>query len=873
VLLPGLSLAALAAELMAVFALRRRGRGELVSREISELIISLGLFLVLLLFATYYAPPGTVGNALRNLAEAHEALGFTHKRLLSIAFGVAALSIILTFYLARGSYKLPDVLQSYAVNLDRLLGPLSSATSLAGIATALTRHAILLVELGANLRPWFEALLPALLVYRVRRFAAPIVALLFALSAVAPYAFSLRIPHVDPPLHFLEAPGKWGFASFDVRDRYGEVVYAPVLVALKDSDGRLYVLRVSHGYTVALPSGNYTALWVAVYFTRFDVPACCLDPKPYAYCSCPVWPAKLRLDNYSTLAIQVNLPVRLILCEQGVGGVFTAYRGGAPLPTSNLDCGAAVYVTPIEDEPAFITVKGGSYGVVFPSGRVPAGNNTCWHVNVTRLEGVQPGSEIDHDLLRRAREGYIFWWNSVKDAIAEHLRSLFELGSASTPKYMEYGLVISFHRGACTGEPVRVPFAEVILLGVCCWNDSHAVPYNPFWEEARRLADSLPPLAGDLARLSSLLYNSALLFVHWAAGVLAAAGLYAETLPYVVRALAEKLARGAKLVPLLSLKARRSDQQLWYAPKRSLRDEIEDALWERSTIKRFARVLYALTVYTVRSAASTLRSHAVPLALRSVAAASSSVARRAQRREEEVFGAWRRRSRMAQLAGATSRVARALYEVSTWPSAEHRLRAAGIIADTSRTLARLARVLIPETYYRIRGYKVLLPYSLGYESKERNFLAPREALLRYEMKVAPLVHTYLREVTDEVARRAPWVAARAEWKELEKALQEAKRLYELDDAIRLLLGMGSDVRKLVAKVTRVAPSPWMELDLALYLRLRALEELEKQGETWATFCKNLILWEPLLPDDHRPKFRHKLWKLKRGLRWRLGRVP
>ncbi|MCC6059219.1 MAG: hypothetical protein LM563_03125 [Thermofilum sp.] len=867
-LLLGLSLAALAAELAVLFTLQRSGARELLSREVSELVLSTGLFLTFLIFASYYAPPGAIETARENLAEAGDALNLIHRKLVGLSLGTTALGVILSFYLARGSYKLPEILQTYAVNLDRLVGPLSSIASLVGLAAALARHFLLLVELGGKLRPYLEALLPTLLIHKVRRFTAPLIALLFTVSVITPYALSLRLPHVEAPLHFIEAPEKWGFAHFKVYDRSGGVVSAPVLVALKDISGRLYIARVSHEYTVALPAGNYTAAWAAAYFTRFDVPGCCLDPKPYAYCSCPVWPARLHLDNYSVVNVQVSLPVNLIYCEEGVGGIFTAQRGGAPLPFSSVNCRAAVYVEPREGEPAFIAVKGGGYGVIFPSGRVPAGNGTCWYVNVSRTGGKPPGVEIDHDLLGRARRGYIFWWNSVKDAVAEHLRSLFEVRNSNTPNYMEYELMVSFYKGACAGQPVQVPFAEVLIQGVCCWNDSHAVPLNPFWEQTHLIADSLPLLAGDIIRLFSLLYNSALLVVYWASGVLLAAGLYMGTLPYTAKALAERLTRGARLIPLLSLKA--GEQQLW-KPRRSLRDEIEDALWERSTIKRLARMLYILASHALRGTVSALRSKPVPLALRTFEVASASAARRYQREKAAAPDGWRRRYRLAKLARESSRVAKILYNVSTWPSGEHALRTASIAAGTLGTLARLARVIIPEIYYRARGYKVLLPYSLGYKQLEENFLAPRRsAMTNYERRVAPLVHKYLQELSDEVAKRAPWVAASAEWREFKEALQKAKRLHELDAAAELLLGMGEDVRRLVARITKVAPSPWMERDFALYLRLRALEEFERKGETWATFYKNMFLHELLLPLDWRARLQHKLWKLRRWHKWYLG---
>jgi len=637
----GLSFAALTAELAMLLVLRNKGAEELVSAELAELVISLGLYIVLLVFATYYAPPETSEAARRNVIEAAEALEYIHKKLLSLSFGVAILIIVLTFYLARGFYILPEVLKSYVVDLDRLLSPLSSATSLTGIASALARHTLLLVELGARLRPLFDALLPSLLVYRVRRFAAPVVALLFVLSVITPYALALRLPHIDAPLHFLDAPGSWGFASFRVYEHSGEVMSAPVLVALRDDEGKLFVVRVSHEYTVALPSGNYTAAWAAVYFTRFDVPGCCLDPKPYVYCFCPVWPAVLHLINFSTVSVQVNLPVNIIPCEHGVGGIFTAQRGGAPLPTSRLECGAAVYVEPREDEVAFIDVKAGGYGVVFPNGQVAAGNDTCWYINVSRVDGGgPPGVEIDHELLRRAREGYVFWWNSVREAVAEHFRPFFELGSASTPRYSKYTLMISFHRGACTGDPAQVPFAEIVLQGVCCWNDSHAVPLNPFWDQARSVAGSLPSLIGDLVRLLSLLYNSALMLVFWAGGVLALAGLYVETLPYVARALAGRLARGARLIPLIRLKAMKVEQP--WRLRWSFSDEIYYALHVRSSVEKFVLVLRALAVHAARTAASIMGSRAVPLALRGISAASDSIARRARQKEKPTYSQVRR---------------------------------------------------------------------------------------------------------------------------------------------------------------------------------------------------------------------------------------
>jgi len=869
-LLLGLSLAALATELAVLFAIRRKSAGEALSKELSELIISLGLFLVFVILASYYAPPGTIENARRNLAEAEEALNDLHKKLVSTSFGAAALSTVLSFYLARGSYRLPEVLHTYAANLDQLLGPLTSLASLVGIAAALARHFSLLVELGGRLRPYLEALLPTLLIHKVRRLTAPLIALLFAVSVITPYALSFRLPHAIAPLSFLEAPEMWGFARFKVYDRSGNVVSVPVLVALKDSSGRLYVTRVSHEYVVALPADNYTAVWAAVYFTKFDVPGCCLDPKPYAYCNCPVWPARLYLDNYSVMDVQVSLPVNLILCEEGVGGVYTAQRGRAPLPTSSFNCKVAVYVGPREGEPAFIAVRGGGYEVIFPSGRVPADNDTCWHLNVSKLGGGPPGTDIDYHLLSRAREGYMFWWNSVREAVAEHLRSLFEVRSSGTPNFMEYELVLSFYKGVCTGEAVEAPFAEVILQGVCCWNSSHALPLNPFWELARLIADSLPLVAGDVIRLLSLLYNSALLIVYWAGGVLIAAGLYVETLPYVSRALAGELARGARLVPLLSLKSGRGHRELW-TPKRSIRDEIEDALWERSTIRRLTRILHILISRALRGSASALRSKAVPLALRGFEAASAYAARRARR--GAVPGAQSRRSAVAALASTSGRIARTLYRISTWPSREHRLRVAGYATDVSRTLLRLARVAIPETYYRVRGYRVLLPYSLGYKQLEENFLAPRGvAMTKYEREIMPLVRAYLREISEEVVKRSPWVATRAEWEGLKRALREAKRLYELDAAAELLLSMGRDVRRLVAKITGVAPSPWMVHDLNLYLRLRALEEFEKQGEAWAAFYKNMVLLEPLFPLKWKQRFEHNIWKFKRGLKWRLGEL-
>ncbi|MEM1630764.1 MAG: hypothetical protein QXW40_00010 [Thermofilum sp.] len=817
----GAALVALSAELALLVVIRRRGLREYFAREAADFLLHAGVFSLMATFSSMIAPFEVISAALRNISEVEHFFFALHKKLFQITAGAAFLYLVLTLYLGySGAFDLDSTLAQYAYELDGLLGPLSQLATAAGILGRGASHLAALLKLSEWLRPYFDVLLASMLVPRLRRLTTPLVVFLFILTAVLPYSLALLTPQLKP-LPEVTNVERGGKVVVEVYDQGQMPLADTVLIALRDSDGRVYMARVSHLTELILPEGNYTALWVAAYFTNFTVPGCCYEPVPYASCSCPLWPAKLSVKPGNSTALLVNLPVNLIYCNGGLGGIYEARREDSPLRGSMGNCSVLLAVDP--PKPLVVAARAGPYRLSAANGTIIARNGTCWRVTLTNAAVLPPGTVIDFGVLRKNSEYYEWWWEKVFRALPDRVRELLAPAKISVPKFHDYGLLISFAQVNCTGAAPRE--IRIEIEGRCCWNLTHALPFNPFWQEHYTLAERLPALVGDAVRLGSLVWNTFLLVLAWGGGLLAALALSASILPEVVR----ELYAHAWKFPAGSLRLFKHLAASVFSSAAGLQLEAPDA----------ARL--------ARRVVKTLQQKPVPAALAALSYVRSgpgtSFASQTRRKLVDV-----------------------LYSLSTYPSFKHHLE---ISERTTIPLAEglfLAKQLARESYYRLRGYKVLLPYSLTVWEVEQYALGIRG----YAEAVTKRYAREIEELSRKIAERIPEITSTKGWELYRITFRTAAEPRTLSIALAFLLDAHPSARRVAAELTGVAPSPWMHLDLGLELRLKVLRELAAEGELWAQHVAGLFLWSNYrFASSWQGRSQLYMYRLRRGLRCRL----
>lgn len=824
----GITLVALSCEAALVMTLRKREARELLFKEVAEFLAYLGVFTVFATFSGVLSPPETINAALNNVIETEQLLGTVHRRLFELTAGAAILYLVLTLYLGyAGDVDLATALAQYAVELDHFLGPLSQLTNTFGILWRVASHLFILLKISEATRPFFEFLLPSLLVPRLRRLTAPLVAFLFVVTAVIPYSLALLTPHVHPLPEALRLDN-WGKIEVLVYDRTQMPVTGIVLVALRDDRGRMYVFRATHLTEIMLPARNYTALWVATYFTNFSEPACCYDWKPYVSCNCPIWPAKFQVSENTSNIVLVNLPVNLVYCDEGLGGLYAAWRDDAPLSGKSEECHVSIVAEP--PKPVSVVARAGPYRLFFKNGTIPADNGTCWWATLISTNELPPGTVVDFEFLRKNHEYYNWWWQNVVNAVPEVLRDALAPRKKPSPKFLEYGFSLNFSRGACTAaSPSAWAAALIEIRGICCWNSSHASPWNPFWSEYYDLAARLPLLISDIVRLSSILWNTVLLIIVWSGGLLAAFAITIEIIPSTTQSLFSRVwgrPFGANFFRHGIPSTERSAARARFTGRISGAGE--------KKFKRFAGKIARL-----------LRSKPIPLAL---ATASQITLRRGRGFARSKTG---------------SKFLRTLHSLSLYPSRRHQVLTFKTIFDSVRLTKQLSR----EAWYRLLGYKVLLPYSLTAPEIEV------EAIRRMANYLPVMQSLYTREVEklgNALAAKLPEIRHTRGWELFWENLRYAGSPLGVDWALRLLLDAHPSARRIAAKITGVAPSPWMHRDLALELRIRILNELAAQGFSWARSMVNAYLWSEYESTDRWSK-RARLFirRMRRGIRCRL----
>lgn len=836
--LAGAAVAALSAEIVLLAAVRRRGLREYFAREVTEFTLHIGIFSLLATLSCVLAPPEIYEAALKNIGEAEQLMLTLHRKLLQAAAGAAFLHLLLTLYLGySGEIDIGSTLAQYAYELDGFLGPLSQLANTAGLLGRMLNHLATLLKLSELLRPIYDALLASILVPRLRRFTTPLVAFLFVLTVVAPYSLALLTPQLQP-LPEVARVNTVGKVLVRVYDESQMPVIGALLIALKDDEERVYVARVRDPTELVLPEGNYTALWVAAYFTNFTVPGCCYSPAPYVSCSCPIWPARFSVKAGGATTLLVNLPVNFIYCDGGIGGIYVASRGDSPLRGAAGNCAALLALEPPGGY--LIAARAGPYRLSVTNGTLIAVGETCWRVTLTRSATLPPGVVMDFGVLKRNREYYEWWWEKVSRALLDRVRELLAPAKVSAPEFLEYGLAISFTRDECTSEASRE--VRVVLEGRCCWNMTHAVPYNPFWEEHYNLAARLPALTSDVVRLGSITSNAALLLLAWGGGLLAALAVSTSVVPHVVRELSSHVFRypadGSRLLHGARLFARTflsSRSAVWMRQAFDLTPQAEI----------FARV--------VRGTAATLGRKPVPALLAAMM--------RARVPRGELSGTLGRRDVEGR------RLLNALYSLSTYPSFGQQLKISSRVSRPLIESLLLLSQLAHEGYYKLRGYKVLLPYSLT-----------AHEVVHYAMRniagyVEAVNQRYAREVEElgrKVAERLPEITRTKGWEIYQLCLRTASTPFSYYGALRVLLDAHPSARKVVAELTGIAPSPWMGLDLNLALHLKILKELAAEGVPWADQVAGLLFWSNYrFAETWSSRARPYMSRVRRGLRCRL----
>lgn len=825
----GLALVSFACEAALLAMLNRRGLREILLLELVDFIYYLGVFTLLTAFTVLLSPPETIEAALENMASIERLLKAIHMKLFQLTAGAALLLVALSFYIGyRGGIDPGQGLAQYASDLDRLLGPLSNLANSAGLLTRVAGHVLVLLGISRTLRPVFEALLPTLLVPRLRRFTVPVTAFLFVLTVILPYSLALQTPQVTPVPEIL-APEHWGGVRVEVFDSAQGPVFDTVLVALRDENGNKVVARASDGTLLALPEGNYLALWVAVYFTNITEPACCYDPKPYASCRCPLWPARLHVSRNTTVSLLVNLPVDLVYCEGGIGGIYSAQRDDVPVHGTSADCRAVISVEP--PEPVTVVARAGNYRVVFNNGTVPAGNATCWWATLTNSDVRPPGTIVDFTFLEQSHRMYSWWWDEVASAFTELVAKVLAPERAPTPQFGEYGFTLHFTKGVCTAERLRNDSVLIVVEGRCCWNASNAPPWNPYWQIYYEVAKRLPLLVIDVTRLGSALWNTLLLTATWGGGILLLLTATFSVFPSFSRELLRRGLLGSFRVPLRALRLSFIRQRLTeVAPKLP------------RPVARYAEV--------ARAGVKLISRKPIPAAI----VATAKVRSRRYRKPN------------ARRVRRGTPVERRLYELSVYPTFRQRLEFSRVFAQSAIDSLRLSKQLAHEAWYRLLGYKVLLPYSLTASVVDRRLWSIPgyfEALTtRYAQEV--------RKLAQAVAERIPEVRQTKEWTIIDRNLKAPKWPSDVDIALRFLIEVHPRARKVLADLTGVAPSPWMRYDLQMELRLRILRELKEKGNSWAQSCMEEFFWPVFrATPDWRWRVKFFISRTREGFRCRL----
>jgi len=448
-----------------------------LSRELAEALLAVSIVVTLEPLLAM-AGPGLFDSAKSATERSIASLSAFLDRLLDLSKAVAVLDVVLGIVFAEaGGSMAPAVVAGYQTSMHAALGPLELLATYAGLALALLRGLLTVLDFSPSFHSLLVSLTPTLFVPKVRRLTLPVwfVALVLAVlvpTAVQTYTLSLQPLSVGIPVG-----SNFGVVKFHVEDVSGTPIFKPdVLVALRDDGGRVYVTRIREGSAVLLPVGNYIALWLVHYWTNFTLHACCYSPREYSSCSCYVWPATFQVKEGYTTDVQVWLPVEPIEEGYGHSGHVLAYVGDSIVRSIKGE-GYVTYSFSLQELKRGVTVlvRGGPYRVQYSpdlGGCKP---------NITVSSEKPPGKLIDPSWLQQAREAYKKWLQRVTRGISVNGDVPLNLSETPIPGFSEYALHISLAHCNSTEGNVTANL-NLTIWGIAQWNATTAPTYISSWD-------------------------------------------------------------------------------------------------------------------------------------------------------------------------------------------------------------------------------------------------------------------------------------------------------------------------------------------------------------------------------------------------------
>lgn len=514
---------------------RREEAVQVATRELAEALLAVSLLVVLTVYANRATPElyPEVESRLSSAAAKFEELLNNIQRL---AAAVALLDIAVGVVTAgAGSAAAYTALQGYQTLLHTTLGPLEATAAYVGAAMLVSRLLLLIVKLLPLAAGALAALTPLLLVPRARDVVAPVWVVLFALTVFLP----LSVANVAD-VQVIAVPAGWplrlGSVHVRVEESSGSPVYKPVvLVAFKDSSGNLFVSRVRDGSLLLLPEGNYTALWIAHYWTNFSLHGCCYSRDPGVSCDCYVWPATFYVKANTTAELLVYIPVDLIEEGEGHSGHTRVLVGNVELhPTKGKDYVEYRFSPRELEKGVVVLVRGGAYNL-----STEKANATC---TLRVEEGAEkpPGEPLDYAWYSHAQEAYEEWVNRVRGGLPPVGLQL-NLSHGGLPRMREYSLRLQADN-CSAGAILRV-------FGAGEWNVTHAPTYIGPWIQLTNLSSAIATSLTKYTQPVIILLSATLTLIFTGAAL---ASTVAVSLHLMTSFVSSQFPRPRRVVPRLS---------------------------------------------------------------------------------------------------------------------------------------------------------------------------------------------------------------------------------------------------------------------------------------------------------------------------------
>jgi len=545
------------------FTGRRSEAVSWLSRELAEVLLAVSIVVALEPLLSM-AGPGLFDSAKSTIDRSIASLSAFLDRLLDLSKAVAVLDVVLGIVFAEaGSSTAPTVVVGYQTSMHAALGPLELLATSTGLALALLRGLLTVLNFSPSFQGLLVSLTPTLLVPRVRRLTLPVWFVAFILAVLIPTAVQTYTLSLQPLSVRIPVESNIGVVKFHVEDVSATPIFKPdVLVALRDDEGHVYVTRIREGSAVLLPIGNYTALWLVHYWTNFTLHACCYSPREYSSCNCYVWPAVFQVKEGYTTDVQVWLPVEPIEEGNGHSGHVLAYVGDS-IVRSNKGEGYVTYSFSLHELKRGVTVlvRGGPYRVQYSP------NLGGCKPNITVSGGKPPGKLIDPSWLRQAREAYKKWLQRVARGISVNGDVPLNLTETPIPGFSEYALHISIAHCDFTEGNATVNL-NLTIWGIAQWNATTAPTYISSWDPVTRFTAWITENVVEVLNPIAQLFGIVMTLLITASALLSFAGVSAFYLSDWAKAL---LPHPRSLIkpPLLSWakkvldRERREDEERW----------------------------------------------------------------------------------------------------------------------------------------------------------------------------------------------------------------------------------------------------------------------------------------------------------------------